>query len=140
MDGLVHIAGLVTWTRKNRRIASAIADREHGIGAERGEAGMSATEKVVNDLNVSKLMLCNPKMLTSEMCVRIGQAINGAIDLLKEQEPVKPIISYGTFRCGNCGNIVGYNDGYGRGYQNNFCSECGKEVKWDADGETPIPG
>ena len=47
---------------------------------------MSATEKIVNDLNVSKLMLCNPKMLTSEMCVRIGQAINGAIDLLKEQE------------------------------------------------------
>ena len=87
MDGLVHIAGLVTWTRKNRRIASANADREHGIGAERGEVGMSATEKVVNDLNVSKLMLCNPKMLTSEMYVRIGQAINGAIDLLKEQEP-----------------------------------------------------
>jgi hypothetical protein len=48
---------------------------------------MPDREKVVNDLNVSKLMLCNPKMLTSEMCVRIGQAINGAIDLLKEQEP-----------------------------------------------------
>ena len=47
---------------------------------------MADREKVINDLNVSKLMLCNPKMLTSEMCVRIGQAINGAIDLLKEQE------------------------------------------------------
>jgi hypothetical protein len=55
---------------------------------------MSATEKVVNDLNVSKLTLCNPKMLTSEMCVRIGQAINGAIDLLKKQEAV--------VRCKDC--------------------------------------
>ena len=52
---------------------------------------MPDREKVINDLNVSKLMLCNPKMLTSEMCVKIGQAINGAIDLLKEQEPVEPI-------------------------------------------------
>ena len=51
---------------------------------------------------------------------------------LKEQEAVEPINSYGTFRCGNCGNIVGYNDGHGRGYQNNFCSKCGKMVKWDA--------
>ena len=92
---------------------------------------MSATEKVVNDLNVSKLMLCNPKMLTSEMCVRIGQAINGAIDLLKEHEAIEPILSYGTFRCGNCESIVGYNDGNGCGYQNNFCSNCGQKVKWN---------
>lgn len=56
-----------------------------------GKGGMTMAdrEKVINDLNVSKLMLCNPKMLTSEMCVRIGQAINGAIDLLKEQEATK---------------------------------------------------
>lgn len=53
-----------------------------------------------------------------------------ALKLLKEQEAVEPINSYGTFRCGNCRNIVGYNDGYGRGYQNNFCSKCGKAVKW----------
>ena len=51
--------------------------------------------------------------------------------LLKEQEAVEPINSYGTFRCGNCRNIVGYNDGNGRGYQNNFCSKCGKAVKWE---------
>ena len=50
--------------------------------------------------------------------------------LLKEQEAVEPINSYGTFRCGNCRNIVGYNDGHGRWYQNNFCSNCGQAVKW----------
>ena len=54
-----------------------------------------------------------------------------AEELLKEQEAVEPINSYGTFRCGNCNNIVGYNDGLGRGYQNNFCSKCGKQVKWE---------
>lgn len=55
---------------------------------------------------------------------------DGAIALLKKQEAVEPINSYGTMRCGNCRNIVGYNDGYGRGYQNNFCSKCGMPVKW----------
>ena len=54
-----------------------------------------------------------------------------ALALLKEQEAVEPINSYGTFRCGKCRNIVGYNDGHGRGYQNKFCSECGQAVKWD---------
>ena len=58
------------------------------------------------------------------------QLLRDAFALLKEQEAVKPINSYGTFRCGKCRNIVGYNDGYGRGYQNNFCSECGMPVKW----------
>ncbi len=54
-----------------------------------------------------------------------------AITLLKEQGAVEPIYSYGTFRCGKCKNIVGYNDGCGHGYQNNFCSNCGKAVKWN---------
>lgn len=61
----------------------------------------------------------------------IIEYIDDAIDLLKEQEAVDPINSYGTFRCGNCRNIVGYNDSHGRGYQNKFCSKCGKAVKWE---------
>ena len=58
------------------------------------------------------------------------QLLRDAFALLKEQEAVEPINSYGTLRCGNCRNIVGYNDGHWRGYQNNFCSNCGKAVKW----------
>ena len=50
------------------------------------EVGMNSLEKVINDLNVAKHILCNPQMLTPEMCVRIGQAITSAIDQLKEQE------------------------------------------------------
>ena len=43
---------------------------------------MSATESVIKDLNIAKFILCNPQMLNPEMCIRIGQAINSAIDLL----------------------------------------------------------
>ena len=49
---------------------------------------MTDREKAINDLNTSKLILCNPQMLTPEMCVKIGQAITSAIALLKEQEAV----------------------------------------------------
>ena len=47
---------------------------------------MPDLEKVINDLNVAKLTLCQPQMLTPEMCIRIGRAITSAIALLKEQE------------------------------------------------------
>lgn len=80
---------------------------------------MSATERVINDLNVAKLMLCNPQVLTPEMCVKIGQAINSAIDLFTEQEQKSEeqkasgawkFVGYTTFdsslsslyRCANC--------------------------------------
>lgn len=48
---------------------------------------MSETEKAIENLNTAKLILCNQQMLTSEMCIRIGQAVTDAITLLKEQEP-----------------------------------------------------
>ena len=50
------------------------------------QAGMSVTERAINDLNTVKLILCNPQMLTPEMCIRIGQVVTSAIILLKEQE------------------------------------------------------
>lgn len=55
---------------------------------------MSETEKAIENLNVAKLILCNQQMLTSEVCIRIGQAITDAIALLKEQEAV--------VRCKDC--------------------------------------
>lgn len=81
-------------------------------------------------MNTAKLILCNPKMLTSEMCVRIGQAINGTIDLLKEQEP----IPYGEkikagdvmldfYECGYCKNAIRKPWKY--------CPFCGKAVMWE---------
>ena len=133
MDGLAHIAELVTWIRKSKRIASELVDKEHERRVKGGEMEMSATEKAINDLNVSKLMLCNPKMLTSEMCVRIGQAISSAIALLKEQEPIKPTINeYGKAYC-----ICGENVGIIPDSENlpkirlKYCPECGRRMKWD---------
>lgn len=97
---------------------------------------MNATERMVNDLNIAKLILCNPQMLTPEMCIRIGQAISAAIVLMKEQEPIllknqhKPY-GYSTnanspwiSRCPRCGKKV-------EGKQTRFCKYCGQAVKWD---------
>ena len=55
-------------------------------GNKEGQSRMSKTDQAINNLNTAKLILCNPKMLTSEMCIRIGQAINSAINLLTEQK------------------------------------------------------
>jgi hypothetical protein len=95
---------------------------------------MPDREKVVNDLNVSKIMLCNPKMLTSEMCVKIGQAINDAIDLLKEQEAKKPkaskpickiIFDVPYYFCGDCKAMLNMYSTKAK-----FCSQCGQVVQW----------
>ena len=49
---------------------------------------MAEAERIINDLNVVKITLCNPQMLlTPEMYVKIGRVSNSAIALLKEQEP-----------------------------------------------------
>ena len=96
---------------------------------------MSTTERIINNLNVAKSILCNPQMLTPEMCVRVGQTITSAIDLLKEQEPQQVVIttnSYGTKfnHCPRCNR-----DLYTYPRQN-YCSNCGQKLKWDEYGES----
>lgn len=68
------------------------------------------TERVVNDLNIAKLILCDPQTLTPAMCIRIGQAITSAIVLLKEQPEI--------VRCKDC----------------KYC----REAHYEEDGEPPI--
>ena len=99
------------------------------------EVRMNATERIINDLYVAKLALCNPH-LTPEMCVKVGQAISNAIDILKGQEVTllenqhKP---YGfstnanspwISRCSRCGKKI-------EGKQMRFCKYCGKEARWE---------
>lgn len=100
---------------------------------------MSDREKVIDGLEMLRffnqragreLWAGKPHDVQEQDISNADMIYESAIAMLKEQEAVEPINSYGTFRCGNCRNIVGYNDGYGRGYENNFCSECGKAVKW----------
>ena len=47
------------------------------------------------------------------------------LKLLKEQEPVEPIIDQKVFhyaRCGKCGQVLHW--------QGNYCHWCGRAVKW----------
>ena len=65
----------------------------------------------------------------------IIEYIDDAIDLLKEQEPVKPRVDAdGTFNCGNCGEPVGFDEHpftcKAPEIAMKFCCGCGKPVKW----------
>lgn len=64
-------------------------------------------------------------------CKKANVPVNLLLDvleLLKEQEPVKPTWSQGKAYCGNCGQKLSRKcDGIERRY----CSFCGKEVKWE---------
>ena len=43
-------------------------------------------EKIIENMNIAKAVLCNPNMVTPEMCIKIGQTISDALSLLNEQE------------------------------------------------------
>lgn len=58
------------------------------------------------------------------------------IDLLKEQEPIKPVRDPKCERiwlCGNCGRYVGFEDSDPdeKNEFYNFCHQCGKAVRWN---------
>lgn len=61
----------------------------------------------------------------------VGRLIDDAYDLLKEQEAVKPkkddAWPYPIWVCGVCGTCL-FKVG---DYKPNFCSECGRAVKWE---------
>ena len=91
---------------------------------------MNEREKVIKELE-SLRDICNAK---SNMAIGKGKiawagyanTADDAIDLLKEQEAVKPryedYFGNRVARCGNCnGYIVRYK----------YCPGCGKQVKWE---------
>ena len=86
-------------------------------------------DSVINDLNVAKLILCNPQMLTPEICIRIGQAITSALALLKEQEAKTGywIDSAGNDKCSICGTE--YSDLYPDYGNTHFCPNCGAKME-----------
>ena len=63
------------------------------------------------------------------------QTLNKAIALLKAQEPVKPVVDIDTWKCGNCGHALEHQELLGDNVlfheQYNFCTECGRKVKWE---------
>lgn len=62
-----------------------------------------------------------------------------ALELLKEQEPVKPIVAVDTWLCSNCLHTLESqeliddeeNPQILVHEQYNFCPQCGKAVKWE---------
>lgn len=89
---------------------------------------MNDPEKVINDLNVAKLILCNPQTLTFEMKIKIGQAITNGITMLKKEQEAVPVIQREIMHmlfwcCGSCGVAITEGD--------KFCRNCGKKVKWN---------
>lgn len=64
-----------------------------------------------------------------------SKAIEDAITLLKEQEPVKPVVDAidGWYRCGKCGNLLASDKRirlFGLYKWPVYCKMCGKKVKW----------
>lgn len=70
-----------------------------------------------------------------ERYTMLREALDMAMDALKEQEPVEPSVDVDTYVCPNCGHrlehqgMLGDNVIFDERY--NFCPACGKSVKWD---------
>ena len=63
-----------------------------------------------------------------------SQAIQDALALLKEQEPVKAVADGDSYICSNCGTLIGWVELYPGGVEevkHKFCPECGRPVKWE---------
>lgn len=68
-------------------------------------------------------------------CNCFTQVLVDALELLKEQEPVKPVETWNTYLCGNCnrnvyheerqGCLVLYEERY------TYCPNCGRKVLWN---------
>lgn len=98
---------------------------------------MTYREKVIDDLNAAKLILCNPQMLAPEMCIRVGQAITSAINLLKEQKPPKEDYNAESIltnqRCPKCGSNAVDIHAYKRvGLPWFLCRLCGTSWDWNS--------
>ena len=100
---------------------------------------MPDREKVIYGLYtaIGALRALKNKFPKTEEDVEPGiQACTEAVELLKEQEAVKPVRDKKTGRmwlCGNCGSYVGFED-HDEDDPNEFdkyCRECGRPVLWE---------
>lgn len=88
-------------------------------------------EKVIKGLQEAVDWLSTETSLT----VVDQWVVRDALALLKAQEPVAPVVDIDTWKCGNCGHTLEYQQLLGDNVlfheQYNYCPECGKAVKWD---------
>jgi len=90
-------------------------------------------EKVIEGLETA-LAVSNVVVGTDYVVVKIGE-VKKVLELLKEQEPVKPIDDGDdSYVCDNCGETVGWEelDVFGIDpVKYKYCPGCGRKVKWD---------
>ena len=75
-------------------------------------------------------------MVLDEIMPRCALLVRDAVELLKEQEAVKPVLDEQTGRiwlCGKCGSYVGFedNDPHDPNEFDKYCRECGRPVLWE---------
>ena len=66
----------------------------------------------------------------------IANGLRDALVLLKEQGSIEPVLDETTkrfYRCGACGEYVGFidSDPGDPNEQDNYCRNCGRVVKWN---------
>ena len=75
-----------------------------------------------------------PYSLNEWVCSKC-QLKEDALELLKAQEPVKPVVDIDTWTCGNCGHTLEHQKLLGDNVllheQYDYCPMCGKKVKWE---------
>ena len=75
------------------------------------------------------------KVIREEAERQIVEAFKMAINALKAQEPVEPVVDIDTWKCGICGHTLEHQELLGDNVlfheQYNYCPECGRAVKWE---------
>lgn len=92
-------------------------------------------EKVIKGLETIKQFFGYGLPSTAEMFDSYYGILNDAIAMLKEQEAIEPRRDANCvrmFRCGVCGEYVGFIDSDlgDPNEQDNYCRNCGRPVKW----------
>ena len=101
---------------------------------------MADREKVIKALKLAASLVWNSnegqcEIMDSDDALTVAHAIRDALELLKDQEPVKPIEQGDdSYVCDNCGEAVGWDEMecYGIGkIRCKYCPGCGRMVKWN---------
>lgn len=100
---------------------------------------MADLEKVINGLECELKKDCSDCPYDADFnCLGCLALHRDALELLKEQEPVKPYMDYDgqdVWRCGECGNSLMHPSYYDcdNDAKNHirYCSHCGRAIAWD---------
>ena len=89
----------------------------------------------LEDLSKRTIRTCGKPQFSFCMSSDDCTALESAIDMIKEQEPIEPTINeYGEAYC-ICGENVGIipRDKNLPSIRSKYCSECGRRMKWKYD-------